>query len=436
MRPLVLPLTSPLAAAVGAGTGLRVQLTPPVGFDWTAPLSFYKSGAFYSTSFTPDDWKPATTASLYVAPTGNDTTGTGSQVAPFRTIRKGLQAAAALADAGVNLYITAGIYDRNNHWNGTACDKNLNVYAVGGPVVSSCRFEALTWTLHAAGVYRATRSTVATVWDEAFADSNGMAQKLEKKALLADCVSTASTWHTDGTTLYVHTQDGRSPDSSVLVMASVANAVFAHNKTWYMEGVVFEGGSGNPFGCTSSTIGASASLIFVDCVSRYSGLTFNGFAITGVPLTIFYGCDAFGNDADGFNYHLGSNAIDPKAIEINCRGYSNGAVDGVNNDNGSTGHENSRMIRVMGEYFANVGPQVADINTVQSWNMGCNAHDSASTASDASDTGFRVTNTAAMWLDGCLTSGQTNAAVTDGTSNIMHRNSTLIGATSGNVTTY
>lgn len=435
---IVLPIAEPIATSfsgslAGGGAG---NLAPPTGFDWSPPIGIYRSGSSFGTNFNANDWKVAATASLYVSPTGNDTTGNGSEALPFRTIKKGLSSAALLADAAVNIFVATGTYDRNQHWNGTACDKHLNVIAVGGPVISSTRFEALSWTLHATGVYKATRSTVATVWDDAFIDGDGVAQKLVKKALLADCVSTPTTWHTDGTTLYVHTTDGREPDSNVLVMASVANAVFAYNKTWYIEGITFEGGSGNPFGCTSSTIDAAAQLIFNGGTARYSADTFNGYAISGVPLSILNDCDAYGNDADGFNYHVGSNAIDPKVMEIACRGFKNGLTDGTNNDNGSTAHEASRIVRVSCEYFANVGPQVTDVNTSQSWNLGVNAHDSASTASDATDSGFRTLDTAAMWLDTCAASGSTNAAVTDGTSNIKYRNGTFSGALSGNVTTY
>lgn len=437
LGPVLGPLFGPSASGAASAVAGGGNLAPPSGFDWAPPIGIYRSGASFGTTFNADSWKVAATASLYVAPTGNDTTGNGTQALPFRTISKGLTTAAGLADAAVNIYITTGVYNRNQHWAGTACDKHLNVIAVGGPVVSSTRFEALTWTLHSPNVYRATRSTVSRVVDEKFPNVRGTAQQLTKKASIAEVEAAASSWYTDGTTLYVRTQDGRSPDSQLLVLAAVANTTFAHNKTWYMEGIIFEGGSTSVFACSSATIGSAAQLIFNGGGFRYGqGTSGNGLAVTGVPLTILVNAPAYGNEADGRNYHVGTNGINPKVIEINCDAFDNGQTDGINNDNGSTMHEAGRIVRVNGTYSFNVGPQIADINTSQAWNLGCTASDSASTASDATDSGFRTLDTASMWLDTCAASGSTNAAVTDGTSNIRYRNGTFSGALSGNVTTY
>ena len=86
-------------------------------------------------------------------------------------------------------------------------------------------------------------------------------------------------------------------------------------------------------------------------------------------------CVAAKNIDDGFNYKKGA-GVTPYSVEIDCIGRDNGLTGDI--DNGSTMHEGGRIVRIMGEYMRNVGRNVHDIdNNSQSWNLGCNAHDSA-----------------------------------------------------------
>lgn len=424
-------LSRPLSRTISGSLVGGVIVVPPSGFDWSPPLTVRNSGGTYSTDFDADDWKVSSTAEIWVSTTGSNGGGDGTKANPYAGIYFALQKAAALADAGVSIYVMTGVYNRLQGWASETCDKNINVIAVDGAVISSTRFEPLSWSLYSAGVYAAARSSVDDIRDELFADSDGVAQKLISVATIAECESTLGSWYTDGSTLYVHTQDEREPDSALLVLASVGNGIFGHNKRWYIEGLEFEGGTVAAFNTSSGTIGTSAEVIFNNSKFRYAP-TGNGIAANGIPLTIAYKCDAYANGSDGFNYHLGSNGIDPKTIEIQCSAYKNGAPDGANNDNGSTMHENGRIVRVSGRYRENIGPQVIDINTSQSWNLGCKPSSSASTAEDGTNAGFRTQNSAAMFLEGCSATDSTFGAITSETSTIRYRRSSL-GAMSGDV---
>lgn len=410
----------------------------PSGFDWTPPVTVYRSGSAYSTDFNAESWKSAATASLYVSTSGNDTTGTGTIGAPYRGIRKALAVASALPDASINIFVAAGIYDRRYNWDQTACDKNVNVIATGGQAVSSCRYEALSWSLNASGTYQATRSAVSKVWDEAFPDSDGIAQPLALQASLANCQAIPGSWYQSGGIVYVHTNDGRSPDASLLVLSSTIGPTFNFNKAWYYEGFVFEGGATGAFQANGNAIGASAQLVQNNCVFRYAYAGLNGAAIVGVPLVISNNCSAYANDGDGFNYHQNlTTLINVKAIEIDCLGYRNGNADGVNNDNGSTSHENSRVMRVNGGYRKNIGPNIADINTSQAWNLGCSADSSLSSSPNGtSNSGFLTANSVTSWLDGCNAEGSYYAAVAVDSSSIKVRSSTLDGQQSGSISSY
>jgi hypothetical protein len=439
-RPLTRCLTSPLTRAItDAGGGGNLPL--PSGFDWTPPISVYRSGATFGTSYDAVNFKPATTAELWASPTGNDTTGDGTQGLPYRSIKKALQQAALLPDSGIRVRVVAGTYDFNNCWGGITPDKHLVVTAEGGEVVSSTR-ASVTWTLQGDGTYRCSRTNAVQVYDTTHLNARGKGRRLAKVADQATCAATADSWYTDATFVYVHTFDNRVPtNNDLIVLLGTSNGTQTVAKTYYVSGVVFEGGNANgPFNTPST--GAGGSLVFDGCTFRYgnaTGSAANGLTIYGVASVISVNCLAHDNALDGFNYHQGSsNLVSPKVVEVNCASYDNGSTaDAVNNDNGSTSHEDCRVLRVNTIAAGNIGPQIVDVDTVKSWNLGCNA--SASGSTDATGTTnaayYSGSASAAMFLDRC-TGSSYYATVTTGTATLRTRNCTLTGLSSGDVAAY
>jgi hypothetical protein len=414
-------LRSPLDAGIMRG------IAPPVGFGWAPPIQVYRNGSTFTTSFNPEAWKPATTLEIWVSPAGNDTTGNGTEALPYRNPRKAFQVANDAADTGSHIRILPGVYDRNRIPGTVRPDKDLLVTAEGGEVVFSARYEALSWSVYSGTAYQATRSAVLSVWDAAWLDSNGALRPLIAAVDAPTCAATPGTYFANGTTVYVNTFDGRSPDSNVLVMANTYNCNFDGNHRWYFQGIGLEGGLNAPFaGSSSATIGANASVILDRCPLR-CGETVGCLQIASVPLTILYQCTAYSSRADGFNYHYTSQT--GRAIEIDCRAYSCG-LSTTTNSNGSTIHEDGKILRVNGEYEQTWGPVVADINTTQSWNLGCTASDSMLSSTD-SDSAFRAQDSAQMWLDTCTAAGCTYATSVNGTAQIFYRSLTYDGILSG-----
>lgn len=421
--------------ALEANNASVLLVPPPSALAWQPPVNVYKQGGSFSTNFNPDAWKPITTATIWVSPTGNDTTGNGSQATPYRSPKKAWQIAAGLADNGIAIRILPGIYDRNMTPGNTACDKDLLVTAEGSGVVFSQRFEPQTWTLDTAGVYRATRGAVITVEDETWLDARGAIRRLDRKNTLAECQGQAGSWYTDGTTLYVHAIDNRLPDASILVMASVGNTIFAGNHRWYFDGVTFEGGNASAFAVTSApSIGASASTIFVRCTFRCGGGTDgNGLGLNSVALSICYLCTAYSNGKDGFNYHFNSRT--GRCIEINCVSYSNG-TSGDTSDNATTIHEDGKILRVNGNYHHTIGPVLADINTAMSWNLGCTCGPSLLGDSSAVDADVYALNNAIIWLDSCVVGGSYWSANANSASATVYYRNTTLSRSGGNVLSY
>jgi hypothetical protein len=400
----------------------RVALVPPTGLGFDSGIIFYNNG---TTSFNKESYKLPATAEIWISPTGNDSTGNGTSGSPWRSFTKAFDEATALADAIVTIYVQAGLYSRQISWSTSAGTKDLNVIAVGGKAIVSKRYEALSWAVHSGNCYVATRSAVDHVRDQSLADSDNFTPKLILAADAAGCVSTPGSYFISGSTLYVHLFDGRAPDDDVLVMGALGSAGNTVEKSYYIEGLEFEGGTGGAF-FANATTPTNAIMTCVNCDFRYS--VGNGLRHVGVPRINSVNCRAYGNDQDGFNYQQG--AGDPRMVEINCRGFRNGVAD--NNDNGSSLHGSCRGIRFYGEHFLNRGPNVVDIDSAKSWNYRVTARDSTSTGTKTAFLTSSASTANEMWLERCV-ANDTTAINAAGSSTIFTRANTVTGTVTGNV---
>lgn len=384
------------------------MIAPPTGFESLFPVAVQLDRrGNYTAVFDPVAWKNADQTVYYVSISrGNDTTGDGSFAAPYKGIKKALTVGASAGTANITIYVEPGLYDRTYGWQGTVCNKNVNLIALGH-VVSSVSFEALTWAADStAGVFSVARSTVAGVFDKANLNSLGIYSRLAIAATLADCRATPGTYYTDGTTLYVHRIDEAQPTlASTLVTTQTTGAVVSNSVRYYIEGIIFEGAGTNGVFYNNYASGVvGGEIIFNRCAFRY-GFS-NGLSDTGTRLCISYQCLAYGNDYDGFNHHVGaSNGVQPNVVEIECYAFGNGnATDTNYNDNGFTVHESCTALRVGCRAEYNVGPQFADIDSTKVLNLGCIAGQSLA-AEGAQRSGFQALHTSTMYLDGCVDEG-------------------------------
>jgi hypothetical protein len=358
------------------------------------------------------------TATLWVSVArGVDSTGDGSFATPYKSIAKAITE----MTGPTTIYVEAGFYDRNFGWKTTSPQHNCNVIGVGGPVVSSQQWEGGAWTLTTNGTYQAARSAAGGVIDRTDITAFGTARQLKKVATQALCEAEARTWATNGTNVWVHTFDGRSPDANVAVMIDQVNGYMAHDKKVFCRGIEFEGGSFG-FSFLTTALTAAAGIVCTNCKFTYARV--NGWSALGIKNVILHKCQAFGNLADGLNYHKGSNNISPYAVEIDCTSYANGdPTDTADNDNGSTTHGDCRILRVGTVVDGTHGPGIVDIDQAQSWNIGCFAGASAASNVPSQNTGFQALGTASMWLDGCVSAGSANRASIGSTAQMFARRS-------------
>ena len=149
---------------------------------------------------------------------------------------------------------------------------------------------------------------------------------------------------------------------------------------------------------------------FYHCTFSESN-TVNGLSVLGGTCYVVE-CVAYGNAYDGFNYHKvsGDGGISNNCIEIDCVSYGNGTynLDGVDgqSSNATTSHDNSKIVRVNGEYYACHGGVVAD-KECNSANYGCKT--GISTVTNYSSYPDRMSNYwcsyGTMWLYDCISYG-------------------------------
>jgi hypothetical protein len=256
----------------------------------------------------------------------------------------------------------------------------------------------LTWTADGTA-WKTSRSNSYNVFDISNRDLYSFGIPLNWVSTAALCQSTANSWFTDGTNVWVHTFDNRQPDANLLVAIEVANVWFnISNGELYIKGFDFY--SGHPGGSTGAYKGGvfiqgntSSIAVFNDCcfvggmgrnITNYGvECVANGLAIQDVGKSYSFNCKAGYTYRDGFNYHYNDSGVPDKrvylAFEYNCMGYNvgryaYGAAGGINNI--TTCHNGACALRVgcYGHYAQ--GPLCADVDDCYSVLYDCSYRDS------------------------------------------------------------
>lgn len=366
----------------------RIFTSVPNGFNWVPPISIATDGRgnFATKTDVSSFQHMGSGKTYYVNITNGSDTNDG--LTPSTALQK-IKTAVAKSDVDI-IMVATGVYDRSNAFDGVKVQKNLSIKAMEDANVKITTHSPLTWTLTSGktNTYQASRSYAYATYDSSIVDANGDYTKLTKVNSIDEVEATAGTWYTESNIVYVHTHDTRVPDSNIRVyLGSVIYNVNVDGAyTFYAEGIDFEGGA---TGCVRG--GENSKIYAKNCSFKYASGN-GGTHITGAEIAIFQNCISAKNEADGFNYHLGTTII-PKFIEIDCVGRDNG-YDG--NDNGSTSHDGVIGVRINGLYCNNFGPDVADVSTgTQTWNLGCVAFGSKANYN------FQISNGDA-WYDSCI----------------------------------
>lgn len=441
------------AEKFGGGT----PVSKPSGFTlYTPPFSIRRTGVLgaytYTTDYSPESKRPTPTSTIYVGLGGNNNNDGLTYATRVRSFSLAIAMASALGgvvrilfEAGTYLYTNtqarSGQPSLNNpnypdNWaslfagNAPACDLVIEPY--DGTGVAELVFNKnVTWNATSdANIYVTNAlgaSNVGTmVADLKFLDPEGQPIGLYSVFTVADGnnpwpeLNAAHAFYGNGakyynnTTqkMYIRTRDSRAPDAQIRMHDTGQSpgwlAAPTATRTIWAKNLKFRGGG---MGFKSTALGASGIKLnsyWIDCAFTHSGG--NG-GQTGAWLhqggggeIIHYRTVSSYNVDDCLAYY-GATEF-PNAVEIDfvSRYSGNGQTSGT--VNASTGHNNTSIMRINGKYYECLDAVINDIDTCQSWNLGCEGSnrrgDSGTETSVVYRCGFPGKNfVTLMWLDGC-----------------------------------
>lgn len=302
----------------------------------------------------------------------------------------GLTIATALADLAtalgkpdvVEIVMIAGDYSFRGNAVGTlALPRDISISSLGGRVrIFGCDIDDFNvWTVNSTypNVYQcniASSSSNRQCWDSRYPDEHGYFYEYQKIAAgnLATLATTAGAYIYDGGVLYVNTLDGRVPDDDIRVWRST-DFIVTGAHTLYMEGIDWIGVQS--FVVRDTTTANTPLFVGKNCTWGYSdapGILGGGNFRTEGGRSILYKCKSYKGFLDGFNYHQYNTVLNAQwHVEIDCEGVDNGA-NGAGNNQGSTCHDGSKILRIGGYYARNEAANIEDVSAGSvSYNVGC-----------------------------------------------------------------
>src|SRR5512143_1297874 len=199
--------------------GRKVRVAPPDAAFGFVPFSIYKSGA----TFNAGSWDISAQVSRaggakYVAKTGNDTTGDGTEGNPYLTISKAITILGAAANAVI--YVGAGKYGWSDGGVQNHAFSVARSIVAQGDVTLDAYLSGTAWALAGGqtNTYVSTVSaTINLVLDYGTLDANGDPTAHTAKASVAEVEAAEGSYFYDATpkNIYVHALGHGSPSADV-----------------------------------------------------------------------------------------------------------------------------------------------------------------------------------------------------------------------------
>lgn len=359
---------------------------PDVGFDL-----YRDSAGVVQHTFDVEQYKTGTI--IYCDPTsGNDTTGDGTSGNPYKTLSKCITVANAGGDASYQIYVKAKRVNRGSATtNITITNKTIAILpdpATSGitPLIFSNHNSGLAWSSLGSGTWRATRSSVYSVYDLRHTDVFGVPIPFEYKSSLAEVQATTKSWWEDGTFVYVHTIDDFTPTDTNIVV-NVTGSMFdptLMGSTLLVQDSIFIGSRssqdnrprGDATGATQSTFVAKNCKFIGEGYRLLSADVSNSLSILDITNAYLIDCIAAYGGEDGFNYHYSTpNRGTCLAVEIDCKSYRNGHHSTTKTSNSTTGHDGVNILRIRSIGYESKGPVLADVNGCKTICIDCHMRD-------------------------------------------------------------
>lgn len=391
----------------------EVVLTPPTGFPWSPEFSIIRGrDDKFRVSIDPQNFIPDADVILYVSQqNGSDANAGTSPSSPKSTINGALSSSVyTSASGGAIIYVEPGFWSANDAIQPNQIIRDTAIICREGKayISSGSATYDRSWTQQSSpndDVYKATFENFnGTAWTSKVLDEEGLWTKLTEVSSVNECQATPGSYYHTGDDVYFHAHNDGLPTQRGYYLGSVSSIGNSHstNYMFYAKNIVFCLGNG------FNVVGSSGAepCVFDQCSFRYMGG--NGFDHDDRGGFLFLkDCDAKMNGLDGFNYY--DSGGNDTVLEVDCEGSRNGWAGGGNN-NGSTGHEDSVIIRVGGTYDRNQDRNVHDVHNVKSWNIACYAGRSVNNTSEYNSFNLGAgrngeTDTAELWLDMCTTQG-------------------------------
>lgn len=360
-------------------------------FDFPIDLNIFKNGNKFSVDIDINNLikrdSKVTLRDYYISINrGSDSNGDGTYAKPFRTLSK----LNGKTDCNI-CYMEEGVYSRNEINNLYENFDFLILKAMDNHKVTVINGDPSTRYsfLNEDGILSTDRTLITRVVDINKYNEDGFIFEFTKVNTKEELKNHTHSWcyHTDGK-LCIYNNGAEVNENIYLEMQTT----FGSSKgTLYIEGIDFVLGGG------VLVQNENTLLIMKNCSISQTLGTSNGLNITGSNcISINSVCKNCARD--GFNYHAKSGKSG-FAIEINCKSYNNGLADSNDNNNGSTAHEDYKIIRINGIYFNNKGINLADVNNSKSYNFGC-------VMFDAKGQGIDFYSDKSCLLNGCVLSSK------------------------------
>jgi hypothetical protein len=319
---------------------------------------------------------------FYVSETGSAGNNGTSEATPWQTLNYAIdQIEANPAVTSAKIIILTNLSRSKAQINLKNLTKNYCIEAKAGtnPILATSE-PNLSWTADGTS-FKATRSSVYGVFDNKYKVEYGLPTRYEKKTTKADCDVTKGSWYTDGTSVWVNTLDGRTPDTDIFPCLNVSlwKVIMGADKKFIVRNIIgLNGSEGQAFNIYST---GNTGHVIQDNVKFINGqgITENSVEIKGIKYSWAFNVITAYGGRDGLNYHVAQTDVGTQSFvfEYNCMSFEQGLTDTVNfNNNCSTAHEGIRVLRIGTIGYKSKGPVIADVNGCYSILIDCAAHDS------------------------------------------------------------
>lgn len=348
----------------GGGT-VPVLLVPPSAVLGDPGFSVFRDGAGrYSHNFDPASLKPVPTHTIYCGKGGDNTANGLTWATRVRSLKQAMVRANAIGNSAsiVRVFVEAGEY-RYSQQDGTAIPDSFagEVVNRAGLIIEPCNgsgnpstgyFVSIhdqampAFSLVSGSVYVSsytTESPTSAVLDRAFNDAranpvavpNVPGTFANEAAILAGIASYHTAWglggvvlDTAGKKLYVRLQNGRAPDSNVLVGRGLNASNDATSRNFYQSGLYFTPKTiwisgmqcwlGTNWIYAYTPQGETIKLSFESC--RFLHSCYNCMSVFGAVDVTSSNCEFSYAREDGIGYAM------PDGVAFSCTGSISGTT--------------------------------------------------------------------------------------------------------------